>query len=58
MGGRVSGLVDLYVGGKSFGGRKIFQLTVTNKKTGKDTDKPAMFIDGNRPESSLHRAPI
>jgi len=41
-------LVDLYVGGISFGGRKIMQLTVTNKKTGKDTDKPAMFIDANR----------
>ena len=40
--------VDLYVVAKSFGGRDIYQLTVTNKKTGKDTDKPAMFIDGNR----------
>lgn len=41
-------LVDLYVVAQSFGGRDIYQLTVTNKKTGKDTDKPAMFIDGNR----------
>jgi hypothetical protein len=41
-------LVDLYVAAKSFAGRNIYQLTVTNKKTGKDTDKPAMFIDGNR----------
>ena len=41
-------LVDLYVGGESFGGHDIYQLTVTNKKTGKDTDKPAMFLDGNR----------
>jgi len=41
-------LVDLYVVAKSYGGRDIYQLTVTNKKTGKDTDKPAMFIDGNR----------
>lgn len=41
-------LVDLYVAAKSFGGRDIYQLTITNKKTGKDTDKPAMFIDGNR----------
>ena len=41
-------LVDLYVAAESFGGRPIYQLTVTNKKTGKDTDKPAMFIDGNR----------
>ncbi len=41
-------LVDLYVVAQSFGGLDIYQLTVTNKKTGKDTDKPAMFIDGNR----------
>jgi hypothetical protein len=41
-------LVDLYVAAQSFGGRDIYQLTVTNKKTGKDTDKPAMCIDGNR----------
>jgi hypothetical protein len=41
-------LVDLYVVAKSFGGRDIYQLTVTNKITGKDTDKPAMFVDGNR----------
>ena len=41
-------LVDLYVVAESFGGRDIYQLTVTNKKTGKDTDKPAMFIDANR----------
>jgi hypothetical protein len=41
-------LVDLYSVAQSFGGRDIYQLTVTNKKTGKDTDKPAMFIDANR----------
>ena len=28
-------LVDLYVAAQSFGGRDIYQLTVTNKKTGK-----------------------
>jgi hypothetical protein len=41
-------LVDLHVAAQSFGGRDIYQLTLTNKKTGKDTEKPAMFIDGNR----------
>jgi len=41
-------LVDLYVVAQSFGGIDICQLTVTNKKTGKDTDKPAMYIEGNR----------
>ncbi|UCE42747.1 MAG: peptidase [Candidatus Aminicenantes bacterium] len=46
--GEYPDLVDLYIVAKSFGGRDIYQLTLTNKKTGKDTDKPAMFIDGNR----------
>ena len=41
-------LVDLYSVGKSFEGRDIMQMTVTNKALGKDTDKPAMFIEGNR----------
>jgi len=41
-------LIDLYVGGVSFEGRDIYQVTLTNKKTGKDTDKPAMFLDANR----------
>jgi len=41
-------LVDLYVVGKSFGGRDIWQLTLTDKKTGKDTDKPAAFFEGGR----------
>ncbi len=38
-------LIDLYVSGKSFEGRDIPQVTLTNKKTGKDTDKPAILID-------------
>lgn len=41
-------LVDLYEIGKSYEGRPIFQITVTNKKTGKDTDKPAAFFEGGR----------
>ncbi len=41
-------LVELYSVGKSFEGREIWQITITNKSTGKDTDKPAMFIEGNR----------
>jgi len=41
-------LVDLYSVGRSFEGREIWQVTITNKKTGKDTDKPAMFLEGNR----------
>jgi hypothetical protein len=41
-------LVDLYSVGKSFEGRDIWQITITNKAAGKDTDKPAMFLEGNR----------
>lgn len=41
-------LVDLYEIGKSYEGRPIMQMTVTNKKTGKDTDKPAAFFEGGR----------
>jgi hypothetical protein len=42
------GLIDLYEVGKSYEGRPIFQMTFTNKKTGKDTDKPAAFFEGGR----------
>jgi len=41
-------LVDLYSAGKSLEGRDIWQITITNKKTGRHTDKPAMFIEGGR----------
>jgi hypothetical protein len=41
-------LIDLYEVGKSFEGRPIYQMTFTNKKTGKDTDKPAAFFEGGR----------
>jgi hypothetical protein len=45
---RYPGLVDLCEIGKSFEGRPILQITITNKKTGKDTDKPAAFFEGGR----------
>ena len=41
-------LIDLYEVGKSFEGRPILQMTLTNKKTGKNTDKPAAFFEGGR----------
>lgn len=41
-------IVDLYEVEKSFEGRPILQMTITNKKTGKDTDKPAAFFEGGR----------
>jgi hypothetical protein len=45
---RFPDLIDLYEVGKSFEGRPIIQMTLTNKKTGKDTDKPAAFFEGGR----------
>jgi hypothetical protein len=41
-------LIDLYEVGKSFEGFSILQMTITNKKTGKDTDKPAAYFEGGR----------
>ncbi len=41
-------LVEVYSAGKSLEGREIWQMTLTNKKTGRHTDKPAMFIEGGR----------
>ena len=41
-------IVQLYEVGKSFGGVPIWQLTLTNRKTGRDTDKPAAFFEGGR----------
>jgi len=41
-------LIELYVVAQTFGGQDIYQVTVTNKKTGKDTDKPSMYVEGNR----------
>jgi hypothetical protein len=41
-------LVELYEIAKSYEGRPIYQMTLTNKNTGKATDKPAAFFEGNR----------
>ena len=40
-------LVQLSSLGKSFEGRDIWLLTLTNTATGADTDKPAFWVDGN-----------
>ncbi len=40
-------LVELRSIGKSFEGRDIWLLVVTNRATGPDTDKPAFWADGN-----------
>ena len=41
-------LVQLYSVGQSLEGREIWQITITNQRTGKATDKPAFFIEGGR----------
>jgi len=41
-------IVELYQVGTSYEGRPIMQLTLTNKSTGKATDKPAAFFEGGR----------
>jgi len=40
-------LVSLRSIGKSFEGRDIWLLAITNRATGVDTDKPAFWVDGN-----------
>jgi hypothetical protein len=41
-------LVELYEVGRSFEGRPILQVTLTNQETGAATDKPAAFFEGGR----------
>ncbi len=41
-------LIDIYEVGKSYEGRPILQITLTNKETGKAEDKPAAFFEGGR----------
>ena len=41
-------IMDLYEVGRSFGGRPILQVTLTNKETGEATAKPAAFFEGGR----------
>jgi len=53
---RYPDLTDLYQVGESFEGRPIIQMTITNKKTGKDTDKPAAFFEGNRHSGEITSA--
>ena len=40
-------LVKLESIGKSHEGRDVWLVTVTNFKTGSDSEKPAMWVDGN-----------
>jgi hypothetical protein len=49
-------IVTLYEIGKSYEGRSVLQMTVTNKNTGADTDKPAAFFEGNRHSGEITAA--
>lgn len=40
-------LLQLHSIGKSWEGRDIWLLAITNRHTGEDTDKPALWVDGN-----------
>ncbi|MGI9179201.1 MAG: M14 family metallopeptidase [Longimicrobiaceae bacterium] len=41
-------LVELYEVGRSFEGRPILQVTLTNQRTGSHLEKPAAFFEGGR----------
>jgi hypothetical protein len=41
-------IVEIYEIGRSFEGRPILQMTLTNKSTGAATDKPAAYFEGGR----------
>ncbi|MCL2502445.1 MAG: M14 family metallopeptidase [Bacteroidales bacterium] len=41
-------LVEFYEVAKSYEGRPIYQMTLTNKSAGKATDKPAAYFEGGR----------
>jgi hypothetical protein len=49
-------ITELYQVAESFEGRPILQMTVTAKKRGKDTDKPAAFFEGNRHSGEITSA--
>lgn len=42
-----SGLIQLQSLGKSYEGRDIWMITVTNEATGPASEKPALWVDGN-----------
>jgi hypothetical protein len=45
---RYPDIVELYEVGRSFEGRPILQLTLTNRKTGPATEKAAAYFEGGR----------
>ncbi len=53
---RYPDLTDLYEVAKSYEGRPIIQMTITNKKTGGHGEKPGAFFEGNRHSGEIASA--
>jgi len=49
-------IVSLHEIARSFEGRTVLQMTLTNGKKGRDTDKPAAFFEGNRHSGEITSA--
>ena len=49
-------LCELYEVAQSFEGRPILQITISNKATGRDTDKPGAYFEGNRHSGEITSA--
>jgi len=49
-------LIDYYEVARSFEGRPILQICLTNKNIGKHTDKPAAYFEGNRHSGEITSA--
>ena len=41
-------ITELHQVGEAFSGRAVWQMTLTNERTGRHTDKPAAFFEGGR----------
>jgi hypothetical protein len=50
-------LVDVYPVGKTLEGRIIWQMTITNKSTGRAVHKPAMLVSANRHSGEVTTVP-
>lgn len=50
-------LVDVYPAGETHEGRVIWQMTITNKKTGPAPHKPAMLVSANRHSGEVTTVP-
>lgn len=54
---RYPDLVDVYPVGETLEGRTIWQMTITNKSTGRAVHKPAMMVSANRHSGEVTTVP-